>query len=873
MSPLNDRLEITVFRKSNGVLSKRISLNRNGKAKADGSACRMVEGTAVRQVLKDGVESLADLIDDLGSDEALALGRLRPGLSDKLKVIRKRKLNKQTPRDTVARTGEYLIFPPGKPAVMLLDHDCKNMPGEIATKLSGAGGFWSVLTSVIPEFADAECLHRRSTSSGLYNKKTNKKLPGSASKHVYVEIKDGADIERALKTLHDLLWLEGYGYYVVGKAGQLLDRSIIDASVYGAERLVFEGRPTLQWPMGQDQEVRRPEVYRGKRVNTARAISPLTVSEARRLADLKADAAHRLKPAADEARKIWAREYAEQHGLAEQEAERIATQAANHILESEFVLDFDDPELGICTVGEVLAEPDKYVGETLADPLEGVAYGRDKARVYRQSDGRLMINSFAHGGIKYRLADQGVGLNDFYAYMEKHTYIFTPTRLPWPAISVNARIPPLPLLDADKQPILDKNGKPKTIQANAWLDRNRPVEQITWAPGLPMVVRNKLILEGGWITRNAVSVLNLYRPPEIKHGDPSKAGRWVDHVRKVYPDGADHIITWLAQRVQRPDVKINHALVLGGAQGIGKDTMLVPIKQAVGPWNFQDINPEQAMGRFNGFLKSVILRIDEARDLAGRFDRFAFYEHMKIYTAEPPEVLRVDEKNLREHNILNVCGVIFTTNHKTNGIHLERDDRRHYVAWSDLTKTDFDEYYFKKLYRWFESGGSDHVAAYLAKLDISAFNAKAPPLQTPAFWAIVDAGDAPEDAEFADAIDALAAEAAGGGAPDALTLVDIIGVTESESFKEWLNERRNSRQIPYRMEAAGYVQVRNSSREDGRWKIAGQRRVIYAKKTLSQQEQQRAASALAGRGSGRESNILRPVFGQRRREIRNRTED
>ena len=42
------------------------------------------------------------------------------------------------------------------------------------------------------------------------------------------------------------------------------------------------------------------------------------------------------------------------------------------------------------------------------------------------------------------------------------------------------------------------------------------------------------------------------------------------------------------------------------------------------------------------------------------------------FCAEPPEVLRVDEKNLREHNILNVCGPIFTTNHKTNGIHLDR---------------------------------------------------------------------------------------------------------------------------------------------------------------------------------------------------------
>jgi len=43
------------------------------------------------------------------------------------------------------------------------------------------------------------------------------------------------------------------------------------------------------------------------------------------------------------------------------------------------------------------------------------------------------------------------------------------------------------------------------------------------------------------------------------------------------------------------------------------------------------------LGCFNGFLKSVILLVNEARNL-GNIDRFAFYDHMKAYTAAPPEV-------------------------------------------------------------------------------------------------------------------------------------------------------------------------------------------------------------------------------------------
>ena len=72
--------------------------------------------------------------------------------------------------------------------------------------------------------------------------------------------------------------------------------------------------------------------------------------------------------------------------------------------------------------------------------------------------------------------------------------------------------------------------------------------------------------------------------------------------------------------------------LLGGAQGIGKDTLLEPVKHAVGPWNFREVSPQQMLGRFNGFLKSVILRISEARDL-GDVNRFEFYDHMKAYTA------------------------------------------------------------------------------------------------------------------------------------------------------------------------------------------------------------------------------------------------
>ena len=427
----------------------------------------------------------------------------------------------------------------------------------------------------------------------------------------------------------------------------------------------------------------------------------------------------------------------------------------------------------------------------------------------------------------------GVTIDDFVAYMPSHVYIFTPCREPWTQASVNSRLPPMPVLDGNSMP-MQRSGKLVTIPASRWLDQNRPVEQMTWAPGHPMLIKDRLVVDGGWIERKGVTCFNHYRPPRIVPGDAAKAGSWLEHVRKIYPEDADHTITWLAHRVQRPEEKINHGLVLGGAQGIGKDTLLEPVKYAVGPWNFRDVIPANLMGRFNSFAKAVILRVSEARDLgdAERVNRFTFYDHTKIYTAAPPDVLRVDEKHLREYYIFNVLGFLITTNHKTDGIYLPADDRRHYVAWSNLTKEDFNADYWNAIWAWYYAGGFEHVAAYLSELDISAFDPKAPPPKTPAFWDVVNASNPPEDAGLADAIDAL-------GNPDVLTLKQLIAAAAGETA-EWLMERKNRRALPHRLERCGYVSVRNLDAKDGYWSMKGERQAVYAKASLSVAEARNA---------------------------------
>ena len=376
----------------------------------------MSRGRAQR-VRLGSVTEFSSLIGGLRSDQAIALGAVRSDLPDTVEITTAKRLmemNGSAAPGTISRTAGHISYVAGAPALALLDYDTKGMPEAVASRIDGLGGFWPALLAVAPDLEHAAKVVRRSTSSGIARTDTGEMLPGSDGQHVFVLIKDGSDAERFLKALHDRCWLAGLGWMMVGKGGQFLERSIVDRMVYAAERLVFEGAPILHEPLVQDQDLRAPVVTEGSPVDSLAVCRSLTIVERSKADSMKAADRHRISPAVNASRQQFVKEHgariAAKTGITTLAAERIAERQCGGTLLPHVELPFDHEEFSGCTVGDVLADPERFVGATLADPLEGVAYGICKAKILQRADGSLWVNSFAHGRVAYELKHDAVSV-------------------------------------------------------------------------------------------------------------------------------------------------------------------------------------------------------------------------------------------------------------------------------------------------------------------------------------------------------------------------------------------------------------------------------------------------------------------------------
>lgn len=353
----------------------------------------------------------------------------------------------------------------------------------------------------------------------------------------------------------------------------------------------------------------------------------------------------------------------------------------------------------------------------------------------------------------------------------------------------------------------DKKGEDVLGRPSAWLrdiSNRHLVQRTVWWPGRPRFILNTLFHEGSGADepRNGYTNFNNYDPPlplPKRKGPPPVPARWLEHVRKVYPNEAetDYLFDYCAHMLQKPEEKCNNVVTLSGPQGIGKDTILQPLKFAVGHWNVEEIDPDDLAGNYTTYYKCIMLVINEMRSTKEDFQATSLYEKIKRFAVSPPDILRVRKKYFQDSFVRNVLRTFITTN-DMNAMFIHPDDRRmSMILHSILTKDWATEQYFNDLHDWMEKRGNLEVAHWLMARDISKFNAKARAAPTTGFKSVVAGWQPPQDA-ITNALDRI-------GYPDVFFSSEILnGYDDIDEIRSLM---KLARKFQHRLRQSGYMRV------------------------------------------------------------------
>ncbi len=289
---------------------------------------------------------------------------------------------------------------------------------------------------------------------------------------------------------------------------------------------------------------------------------------------------------------------------------------------------------------------------------------------------------------------------------------------------------------------------PRRIEASICFDENRQAKGakslvgITYAAGSDVLVaREGLVYGNRW--KDA-------RPAPVA-GDVSP---WLKHLERMVPIAyeREHLLNVLAHKVQYPAHKINHAVLIGGHPGSGKDTLLAPFFWAIGgnaKTNCSLVRNEELTQQWGYALECEVMEIAELRQSDAK-DRRALENTLKPIIAAPPELLSIQRKGLHPYMALNRVLVVAFSNERA-AIAIPSDDRRWFCLWADVARMPEQE--ATALWNWYTNcGGFAAVAAHLHARDVSAFNPSATPPMTEAKMIMVEQGRSIGESYLVDVI-------------------------------------------------------------------------------------------------------------------------
>jgi hypothetical protein len=266
-------------------------------------------------------------------------------------------------------------------------------------------------------------------------------------------------------------------------------------------------------------------------------------------------------------------------------------------------------------------------------------------------------------------------------------------------------------------------GPPTSSKDSAWAvlisnpKRLQTVKAVTYRPGSGLFVSENLPgLVGPCVNQWRDPCPDL--PATVSDAD---VRFWLDHVAFVIPDARERgiVLDWLAWVIQNPGEKPNWAIVIGSTyEGMGKDMLLEPVREALGAANVREVGPGDLMSQWTWWAANTRLVIVEEMH---SFERKETMNRLKPLIAAPPYTLTVNRKGEPQYEVPNIIASVFFTN-MDNALAVSKQDRRFFITWNDGEPRTAE--YYRSLDAWYRGGGRELAARWLQLRDVSAFEPK-----------------------------------------------------------------------------------------------------------------------------------------------------
>lgn len=228
------------------------------------------------------------------------------------------------------------------------------------------------------------------------------------------------------------------------------------------------------------------------------------------------------------------------------------------------------------------------------------------------------------------------------------------------------------------------------------------------------------------ISNDGLSVLNTWREGGVAAA-PGDASLWLDHLFYLVPneDERFHLIQYLAHLLQEPGVKINSAVLIQSAPGVGKNLLAEALGRMMHPNDIR-VRPGSILSnRFKADMGNTRLLVLDEMQLSDLRDA---ENEFKPWVTE--ERVPVERKGVDFFDVRTPRGSFIFSNHD-KPISIPDGDRRIFVLKVEAERRD-PSYYIRLAVEGMSDAAIGAFKDYLLNVNLTGFMPKAAPPMTQA---------------------------------------------------------------------------------------------------------------------------------------------